>query len=172
MLKDSKIRTMVILAIVCMIPIVFSNCFGVLPKNLKRDIGISQKINDGWMIEGNYSDDMAAFISYPEDQSSHVFSVYLNHAGLSFGYFFRSGGSLGIVEDSIAEFQFLGNNGVAYISMNAQNVERLEIDNGHDIKVIEIDSNKPFAIVVSNQDGAISFYDVDGNVVDYYRERF
>ena len=172
MIKDSRIKTMVILAIVCIIPLVLFCATGVLPKNLEKDIRKSQKISEEWIVEGNYTDDMAAFISYPEDQSSHVFSVYLNHAGLSFGYFFRSGGSLGIVEDSIAEFQFLGNNGVAYISMNAQNVERLEIDNGHDIKVIEIDSNKPFAIVVSNQDGAISFYDVDGNVVDYYRERF
>ena len=130
------------------------------------------KIDQEWIVEGNYTDDMAAFISYPLDQSSHVFSVYLNRSGLSFGYFFRGGGSLGTIEDGISEFKFLGNNGVAYISMNAQNIERLEIDKGHDIKVIEIDRNKPFAIVVSNQDGAISFYDVDGNVVDYYRERF
>ena len=172
MLKDSKIKTMVILAFVCMISFVFVNAFGVFPKNLVKDIRKSQKIAEEWIVEGNYTRDMAAFISYPQDQSSHVFSIYLNRSGLSFGYFFRGGGSLGTIEDGISEFRFLGNNGVAYISMNAQNIERLEIDNGQDIKVIEIDSNKPFAIVVSNQDGAISFYDVDGNVVDYYRERF
>ena len=113
---------------------------------------------------------MAAFISYPLDQSSHVFSVYLNRNGLSFGYFFRSGGSLGIVEDGIAEFRFLGNNGVAYISMNAQNIARIEIYNGLDFRMIDLDSDKPFAIVVSNQDGTVRFYDVDGNVVETVRE--
>ena len=172
MLKDSRIKTMVILAIVCIIPLVLFCATGVLPKNLEKDIRKSQKISEEWIVEGNYTDDMAAFISYPLDQSSHVFSVYLNRSGLSFGYFFRGGGSLWAVEEGIAEFRFLKNNGVAYISMNAHNVERLEIDNGHDIKVIEIHSNKPFAIVVSNQDGEVRFYDVNGNVVDYYRERF
>lgn len=170
MMKDSRIKTMVILAFVCMISFVFVNAFGVVPKNLEKDIRKSQKIAEEWIVEGNYNGDMAAFISYPLDQSSHVFSVYLNRNGLSFGYFFRSGGSLGIVEDGIAEFRFLGNNGVAYISMNAQNIARIEIYNGLDFRMIDLDSDKPFAIVVSNQDGTVRFYDVDGNVVETVRE--
>ena len=51
--------------------------------------------------------------------------------------------------------------------MNAQKVDRLEIDDGNSIQVIDIDSSNPFAIVLPVNAGNIVFYDVDGNVVDY-----
>ena len=67
-------------------------------------------------------------ISYPQDRSDHTFSVYVNRPGLSFGYFFRGGGSLSGVERGIAEFTVDGYNERAFISMNQPKAARLEID--------------------------------------------
>ena len=36
------------------------------------------------------------------------------------------------------------------------------------IQVLDIDSNKPFAIVLPISAGTITFYDVNGNTVEYW----
>ncbi len=162
----------IILAVllVCLLVVAFlyvNNDIGVTEKNLETDIRESQKIQDDWMVTGSVSDTMAGFISYPQNMSDHTFSVYVNRPGLSFGYFFREGGSLASVEEYIAEFTIEGYSERVFISMNAQKVERLEIDNGNDVQVIEVDSEKPFAIVLPVNAGNITFYDVNGHTVEY-----
>ena len=112
---------------------------------------------------------MAAFISYPQNKADHTFSVYVNRPGLSFGYFFRGGGDIVEVDDYIAEFVVEGYSERAFISMNTQNVVRIEIDDGNSIQVIDIDSSKPFAIVLPLNVGNVSFCDLNGNVVEYLR---
>lgn len=72
---------------------------GVRRSKLEDDIRMSQKIREDWAVEGVASDTVAAYISYPQDRSDHMFSVYVNRPGLSFGYFFRGGGSLSGVEE-------------------------------------------------------------------------
>lgn len=146
-----------------------NNDIGIRKSRLENDIRSSQKIKDDWAVEGQVSDTMAAYISYPADQSDHVFSVYVNRPGLSFGYFFRGGGNLSGVSRYIAEFTVEGYNERAFISMNRQNVERLEIDDGNSVRVIDIDSEKPFAIVLPVNAGTITFYDGKGNVVEFQR---
>lgn len=51
--------------------------------------------------------------------------------------------------------------------MNQQQVQQLEIDDGNAIQVIDIDSNKPFVIVLPINAGKITFYDVNRNTVEY-----
>ena len=58
----------------------------------------------------------------------------------------------------------------AFISMNEQKVVRLEIDDGNVIEEIEFDSNKPFAIVLPVNVGSITFFDENGQIVDYYSQ--
>ena len=55
-----------------------------------------------------------------------------------------------------------------YISMNQQQVQQLEIDDGNTIQVVDIDRNKPFAIVLPINAGNITFYDVNRNTVEYW----
>lgn len=147
----------------------FNNDIGMPRNKLEKDIRTSQKISEDWIVSGSVSDTMAAYISYPSDLSDHTFSVYVNRPGISFGYFFRGGGSLGVVETEIAEFTVENYKERAFVSMNKQRVERLEIDDGNDIEIIEIDSTKPFAIVVPLNVGNISFYNVDGDTVEFFR---
>ena len=110
---------------------------------------------------------MAAYISYPQNRNDHTFSVYVNRPGLSFGYFFRGGGSLSGVDKGIAEYTVEGYKERAFISMNQQQAAQLEIDDGSSIQVIDIDSNKPFAIVLPINADIVTFYDVSGNTVEY-----
>lgn len=145
-----------------------NNDIGVTSTNLEADIRSSQKIKDDWTIDGSVSNTMAAYISYPQDKSDHAFSVYVKHPGLSFGYFFRGGGNLSGVQRGIAEFTVEGYNERAFISMNQQQVQQLEIDDGNAIQVIDIDSNKPFVIVLPINAGNITFYDVNRNTVEYW----
>ena len=168
----SKIILAVLL--VCLLAVGFlciNNDIGTTAGSLESDIRSSQKIQDDWTVTGSVSDTMAGFISYPQNLSDHTFSVYVNRPGVSFGYFFRGGGSLSSVERYIAEFTVEGYSERAFISMNAQKAARVEIDNGTDIEVIEIDSEKPFAIVLLGNAGDITFYDVNGEVVEYGGQR-
>ena len=154
----------VILACVLVFGFLYANNdIGKTANSLEADIRQSQKILDDWIVDGSISDTMAAFISYPQDKTDHTFSVYVNRPGLSFGYFFRGGGDIVEVDDYIAEFVVEGNNERAFISMNTQNIVRLEVDDGNGIQVIDIDSGKPFAIVLPLNVGNICFYDTTGN---------
>ena len=167
-----KILLGVVLA--CALFLVFlyaNNDIGKTANSLEADIRLSQKILDDWNVDGSISDTMAAFISYPQDKTDHTFSIYVNRPGLSFGYFFLGGGDIVAVDDYIAEFVVEGNNERAFISMNTQNIVRLEVDDGNGIQVIDIDSGKPFAIVLPLNVGNICFYDTNGNVVEYLRQQ-
>lgn len=157
--------------IACIIFVMYlylNNDIGVHKLKLEEDIRSSQNINSDWTVVGNVSDTMAAYISYPEDHSDHTFSVYVNRPGLSFGYFFRGGGNLRGVGKAIAEYTVKDYNERAFISMNELKVERLVIDDGNSVHTIDIDSNKPFALVLPVNAGAITFYDVNGNEVLFF----
>ena len=170
--KFTKILLGIVLVCVLAFGFLYANGdIGKTANSLEADIRQSQTILDDWNVEGSISDTMAALISYPKDKTDHTYSVYVNRPGLSFGYFFRGGGDIVQVEDYIAEFVIEGYNERAFISMNTQNVARLEIDDGNNIRVVDIDSGKPFAIVLPLNAGSICFYDMNGNVVEYLRRQ-
>lgn len=167
----SKLIPCLILVVIGSFGFIYLNNIGsVRSSNLIEDIRYSQRIVDDWNVEGDISDTLAAFISYPQDKSDSVFSVYLNRPGLSFGYFFCYGGSIYEIDESILEISSKVYNERAFISMNKKSIVRLEIGTGHNIQVIDIENGKPFAIVLPKNAGVVSFYDVNGNVVKYVSE--
>ena len=170
-MKNRFLKIVIGIVFVCILFVGYlyaNNDIGVISTNLEADIRSSQKIKDDWTLDGSVSNTMAAYISYPQDKSDHAFSVYVKHPGFSFGYFFRGGGNLSEVQRGIVEFTVEGYNERAFISMNQQQVQQLEIDDGNAIQVIDIDSNKPFAIVLPINAGKITFYDVNRNTVEYW----
>ena len=170
-MKNRFLKIVIGIVFVCILFVGYlyaNNDIGMTSTNLEADIRSSQKIKDDWTLDGSVSNTMAAYISYPQDKSAHTFSVYVNRPGLSFGYFFRGGGNLSEVQRGIVEFTVEGYNERAFISMNQQQVQQLEIDDGKAIQVIDIDSNKPFAIVLPINAGKITFYDVNRNTVEYW----
>ena len=169
-MKKHIVKIVLALVLVCVVFVGIlygNNCFGISGSKIESDIRASQKIQENWTVDGIVSDSVAAFISYPQDKSDHTYSVYVNRPGFSFGYFFRGGGDIVAVEDFISEFTVEGYNERAFISLNCQKVDRLEIDDGSEIQVIDIDSDEPFAIVLPMNAGNITFYDIDGNIVAY-----
>lgn len=163
-------KIVIALILVCAVFVGFlyiNNDIGIRESKIESDIRASQKIQDDWSVDGVISDTMAAFISYPQNKADHTYSVYVNRPGFSFGYFFRGGGDIVAVEDFISEFTIEGYNERAFISMNTQRVNRLEVDDGNKVQVIELDSEHPFAIVLPINAGNITFYDIDGNVVEW-----
>lgn len=174
-MKKTFLKITLVVVPVCILFVGFlyiNNDIGVASSNLEADIRSSQKIKDDWTVEGSVSETMAAYISYPQNMSDHTFSVYVNRPGLSFGYFFRGGGSLSGVDRGIAEYTAEGYRERAFISMNQQQVAQLEIDDGNSTQVIDIDSNKPFAIVLPVNAGSITFYDINRNAVEYWNNPF
>lgn len=170
-MKNRFLKIVIGIVFVCILFVGYlyaNNDIGMTSTNLEADIRSSQKIKDDWTLDGSVSNTMAAYISYPQDKSAHTFSVYVNRPGLSFGYFFRGGGNLSEVQRGIVEFTVEGYNERAFISMNQQHVQQLEIDDGNAIQVIDIDSNKPFVIVLPINAGKITFYDVNRNTVEYW----
>ena len=170
-MKKIVLKTVIGILFACSLFVGFlyvSSDIGIASGNLETDIRSSQKIKEDWAIDGSVSDTMAAYISYPQDMSDHTFSVYVNRPGLSFGYFFRGGGTLSGIQRGIVEFTVEGYNERAFISMNQQQVQQLEIDDGNTIQVVDIDRNKPFAIVLPINAGNITFYNVNRNIVEYW----
>ena len=171
-MKKIVLKTVIGILLACSLFVGFlyiSSDIGIASGNLETDIRSSQKIKEDWAIDGSVSDTMAAYISYPQDMSDHTFSVYVNRPGLSFGYFFRGGGSLSGVERGIAEFTVDGYNERAFISMNQPKAARLEIDDGNTVQIIDLNSDQPFAIVLPANAGIIHFYDGNGNPVKYQK---
>ena len=170
-MKKTFLKITLVVVLVCVLFVGFlyvNHDIGVASSNLEADIRSSQKIKDDWTVEGSVSDTMAAYISYPQNRSDHTFSVYVNRPGLSFGYFFRGGGSLSGVDRGIAEYTVEGYKERAFISMNQQQVAQLEMYDGNSTQVIDIDSDKPFAIVLPVNAGNITFYDINRNAVEYW----
>ena len=161
-MKKIFLKIVIGVVLVCILFVCFlytNNEIGVTSSKLETDIRSSQKIKDDWTVDGSVSSTMAAYISYPQDLSDHSFSVYVNRPGLSFGYFFRGGGTLSGIQRGIVEFTVEGYYERAFISMNQQRVTQLQIDDGNSIQGIYIDSNKPFAIVLPINAGTITFYE-------------
>lgn len=138
---------------------------GTCKSNIENDARISQKINASWQVAKATTDTISAMLFYDENLSHYTFSIYVNRDGLSFGYFFRGGGSTNAENEGIAEYKLEGYHEKAYLSMNKQQVSKIEIDNGNTVEIIDLDYSKPFAIVLPAGKGAINFYNKDGDIV-------
>lgn len=168
--KPSDLVAAIIIGCVFLAAAVYmTGIFGVPSFWLEKDIRSSQKISDDWTVEGTVSDQMAIYLSYPEDRSDCTYSFYLNRPGLSFGYFFRSSGSVNKTDDLIGEITVDGYTERAYFSMNQSKVTRAEVDDGNNIETIALDSEKPFTLILPADAGIVTFYDVDGNIVEFYQ---
>ena len=143
---------------------------GIPASRLEADIRKEQKIPDTWTVEGTASDTMAAYVSYSQDKAAHTASIYVDRPGISSGYFFRFGGPASTASRDITAFTVNGYNEAAFVSMNTKQVFQVEIGDGNNIRVINIDPDKPFAIILPLDEGSICFYNSDGKIIDYRQQ--
>lgn len=142
-----------------------NNDIGIRKRNIEKEARSGSKIDDDWRVAIDTTDIISAMIFYPEDKSDHSFQIYVNRSGLSYGYFFRGGGSIPEVENYITEFTIEGYKDRAFISLNTQQVVKAQIDNGDTIEIIDIDSTKPFSLVLPKGVGYITFFDINDNII-------
>lgn len=139
----------------------FNNDIGTYKENIETDVRADQKISDNWKVSKDTTEMASAMIFYDDSHSKNTFSIYSNRDGLSFGYFYRIGG--GIAPIGISEFHIDNCNENALISMNNEHVSTIKTNSGNSINV---DSTKPFAIIVPNDAGTITAYDINGNTIE------
>lgn len=161
----------VAIILIAVLVLYFNNDIGISKANIEKDARASQKITDDWQVAKETTETISAMIFYSDDLDDHTYSIYVNRPGLSFGYFFRGGGSVSETEQGVAEFYIEGYNESAFVSMNKQQVSRVEIDNGNSIKTIEIDSEKPFAFILPINAGSVTIYDISGNIIESIQHR-
>lgn len=170
-MKD-KLRILLRIALVLLL--VCGVTVGVLYAN--RDIGIptdqleqamreSQDIPDDWTVQISAGDTTAAGIAYAPNHSDYSFSLYIDrdtHRFFTTGWFFTMSGSLFEISDFVAAFTVNDRPETAYISMNAEKIDRAVIDSGIETRTIELDSTQPFALVLPRSSGSVTFYGADG----------
>lgn len=139
---------------------------GVLSKdNLEKDARKSHKIQEDWITASSINKDIGAFLFYDKDLSNYTFSIYTKREGFSFGYFFRYGGSLPDVSEGIDSVDYPGK-GSVLLSLNKMSVAKIELGNGSEPKdVIDVDSSKPFSIIIPDNVGEIRIYDKKGDLI-------
>ena len=113
---------------------------------------------------------MAAYVSYSPDKSSHTASVYVDRPGISSGYFFRFSGPASTASRDITAFTVKDYTEAAFISMNTKQIFEIEIGDGDNIRAINVDPDKPFAIILPLNEGSIRFYNLDGKLIDYHKQ--
>lgn len=159
------IRLFVSLILIGFFMLYMNNDIGTYKSNIEKDARASHQIPDDCKVAKQTTDTMSAMLFYNEDFSDNSFSIYVNRDGLSFGYFFRGGGSIGSINDGIAELHIDGYNERAFISMNRKQVNKVEVDNGQVVEIIEIDSTKPFVFILPTNAGVVRIYDINNNLV-------
>lgn len=161
------VGAMVAIVIISFLALYLNNDIGINKANIEKDARGSQRISNEWQVAKDTTKIMSAMIFYDESLSNHTFSIYVNRPGLSFGYFFRGGGSM---MEGVTEFYINGYNERAFISMNKRQVSKVEIDNGNSIEIIEFESREPFVFILPVNIGSVTFYDINGNVVESQRQ--
>ena len=163
-----KIKAITIGCIICILVAstvaILTGVFGIPSNNVEQDARKSQKIESTWKVSKSINSQLCAMIFYDDALNDYTYSIYLNRAGLSFGYFFRSGGSNNAIMDGIHEFTYDAN-GSALISMNKDKVAKIKLYDGKNMTTVNIDPAKPFAAVIPMNCGSVTLYDVNGRVV-------
>jgi hypothetical protein len=160
-IKKEYISVVLFMILLLVLTLRSSSVIGVTASNIERDARVSQKIEDTWSVSKSVNKNIAAMLFYNDNRDKYIFSVYLNHPGFSLGYFFRTGGTISGIEDGVSKFEY-DKNGAVLISMNTKEIDKIELYNGINTKIISIDSTKPFAQVIPSNSGEITLYDVNG----------
>jgi hypothetical protein len=146
----------------------FNGYIGVSKWNLEEKARADMCIESNWEGKMAVADSIAGFIFYDKTMTEYKQLIYINWPN-SFGYFFASGGCSYSEMEGVVKYCSPYNEAI-YLSMNKQKVNKVEVKNGDNVKTIEIDDTKPFAVALSDGVEMVSFYDLNENIVDIYKE--
>lgn len=144
-----------------------ADVLGVSAGRLEQDARENQDIQNNWEMAQAVNDDMCAMLFYDEEKDDCAYSIYLSREGFSFGYFFRQGGFDPYMTENVKGIVF-EDKGIALLSLNEDGVCRIVADNDVEKKVISVDPEEPFVVVLPVDCGAITMYDAHENIVTLY----
>lgn len=137
---------------------------GISKDHLIRDAGAPDKIEEDFLVESYFNNDMASYLVYSNNLKKHTFSIYEKRDGLSFGYFFISGGSSSVILEGIHKVDY--EKGSVLLSLNKVNAIRIELDNGIEpTKVIDLTKGRPFTIIIPKDIQEVRIYDINGRLI-------
>ena len=146
---------------------------GIIKNRIETDARKAHQIPENWLVAKDTTKSMSALVFYPDDLSRYTLSIYVNRPGLSFGYNFRYGGAGSIEEKSyVQEFRLQGIEDRAFISIDKQYISRVEIDDGTEVKKIDIYSKNPFVIILPINCGHVTFYDLFEKEIEIIKSGF
>lgn len=144
-----------------------ADVLGVAASRLEQDAREKQDIRNDWQMAQSVNDEMCAMLFYDEEKKDCAYSIYLSRDGFSFGYFYRQGGDDLHVDEDVKGIVF-EDKGIALLSLNEEGVSKIVVDSNAGEKVINVDPEEPFAVVLPADSQAITMYDAQENVVTLY----
>ncbi len=146
-----------------------ADVLGVSAGRLEQDARANQDIKSSWEVAKDVNEEMCAMLFYDEEKEECSYSIYLSREGFSYGYFYRQGGPDAYIAEGVKGIVF-EDKGIALLSMNEDRVCRVVVeDDGRAVeKEISVDPERPFAIVLPADCGAITMYDAQDNIVTLY----
>ncbi len=168
--KENIIRIILLCVLITGFLIVKTD-IGVKGENVVWDARKMQNIPEEYLHVGHVSENLAGYIFYDEDKSDCTFSVYINHPGFSFGYYFRMGGSHYEISEGIVKYKNAEINEVIYMSLNRVGAVNIKIDDGNSVKVSDL-TDGPFVFILPANAGEVRFYDAEGNIIPYNERKF
>lgn len=138
---------------------------GISADSIEPDARKQQNIDRKWEVSMSTSRKFSAMIFYNDTLDNYVYSIYVNRNGLSWGYFFWEGGANVDMVNSVHVFAY-DDQDSALISMNKDKVAKIEFDRGDGgVKTIDVNPERPFAVVLPDNPGLITLYDAEGAVI-------
>lgn len=146
-----------------------NSAIGTYKTNVEKDARVSQRIPDDWQVSKAETKSISSMLFYDDSREKYKVSIYVNSQGLSLGYFFRYGCSGRIINDVLV-FDIEGFDEQIYMSMNKQQVSKIEINSGNGVETMDIDNSKPFTIILPANSEILKMYDINGDIVEskYY----
>jgi len=140
---------------------------GVAAGSLEKDAREEQQISGDWEMAQAVNDDMCAMLFYDEALDDCIYSVYMKRDGASYGYFFSQGGRDAYIKDSVRGIIY-EDTGIALMSLNADKVCRIVAKDDAADRVIDVEPDKPFVVLLPVDSGEIKMYNAEGNLVTFY----
>ena len=130
---------------------------------------VSQRIPDDWQVAKAETKRISSMLFYEDSEEKYIISIYVNNQGFSFGYFFRYGAAGENVNDALV-LKMKGFDEKIYMSLNKQQIAKIEINTSNGVEIKDIDNSKPFTIILSANSEILKMYDINGDIVEskYY----
>lgn len=171
-MKKNKLIIGILALMFLMIILYLTNNIGIPKKMIEKDARHNSRIDKSFNVITDKSKNLQALLFYNEDEDKYKYIFYTKKPGFSFGYFFRGAGSLINNDDYIEEVHLYGYDDSIFISSNKININKLEINDGNNRKVIDIDSKRPFILIIPRNIGIVNFFNTESEKATIIKYKF